>query len=113
MAKKSSRYKQMERYMTCALCTDTIIFILYLLLAGQGIIWLKIIMALFCILLSLAILGFLFISQELLKPRSLWLSVSAVAILVCLICSLLLNFPSPNEYKPDDNDSAYHNIERI
>ncbi len=111
MTKKRNRYKEMERYMTYALCTDTALFILYLLFAGLGVIWLKILLSILCLLLSVLILGFLFITRELLKPRSLWLSAGAAAIVLCLLFSLFLNFPSPNEYRPQKEISAYQIIE--
>lgn len=99
MSKTKDRYKQMERYMCCALSIDLLIFIFYLIAAGNGIIWLKVILAILTILLSGLCLLFLYMSKELLHQRSLWMSVSAAAILVCLLFSLVLNFPSPSPYK--------------
>lgn len=113
MAKKRNRYKEMERYMTYALCTDTALFILYLLFAGLGVTWLKIILSILCLLLSVLMLGFLFITRELLKPRSLWLSAGAAAILICLLFSLLLKFPSPNKYRPQEENAAYQIVKQI
>ena len=104
MANSPSRYKQMERYMCCALLVDLIVFIFYLIAAGNGIIWLKVILAIVTILLSGLCLAFLYMSKELLNQRSLWMSVSAGAIVICLLFSLLLNFPSPNPYKQAEKD---------
>ena len=101
MAQKTSRYKVMERYMTCALCLDTVLFILYMIVAGNGIIWLKAILSLLCFALSGALLWFLYKTKELLRQRSLWITTGAAAIIVCLFFSLILNFPSPNKYKQD------------
>lgn len=89
----------MERYMTYALLADLVIFVLYLIAAGTGIIWLKVITAIIAILLSGLCLAFLYLSQELLRPRSLWMSAAAAAIAVCVLFSLILNFPSPSPYK--------------
>ncbi len=113
MAQKPNRYKQMERYMTYALCLDAVLFIFYLIVAGNGIIWLKVILTLLCIAVSGALLWFLYMTHELLKQRSLWITAGAVAIVVCLFFSLILNFPSPNKYKHQDEPSAYHSIEQI
>ena len=99
MAKQSKRYRTMERYMTYALLTDTILFLLYLLFSGIGVIWMKVILSVLIALQSVLCLVFLYISKELLRPRSLWMSVGAAAILLCLLFSLILNFPSPNQYK--------------
>ena len=102
------RYKDRERYMAYALCADTVFFILYLIFAGIGIIWLKVVCTIFCMLLSAFLLGYLYMTKELLKRRSLWLSTGAAAIAVCILFSLILNFPSPNKYKPqnEENKSA-------
>ena len=90
---KNNRYKQMEKYMIFALLSDLLFFILYLITAGSGIIWLKVIFSIFIIVISGACLAFLYISQELLRPRSLWMTTAAGSILVCLLFSLFLNFP--------------------
>lgn len=95
----NTRYKQMELYMICALVADAGIFLLYLIFSGFGIIWLKVITAILCFLLSAACLALLYISKELLRQRSLWMSTAAAAIIVCLLFSLILNFPCPNKYK--------------
>lgn len=111
MAQKVSRYKTMERYMTVALCLDTVLFVGYMIAAGNGILWLKVILSLFCFVLSGALLWFLYKTKELLRQRSLWITTGAAAIAVCLFFSLILNFPSPNKYKQDKQenkqDSAY------
>ena len=99
MGKYNRRYQQMERYMTLALIADAALFLVCLLFAGLGMIWLKVLLAVLIIILSGLCLGFLYISKELLRQRSLWMSVAAAAIGLCLLFSLLLNFPSPNKYK--------------
>ena len=106
MANKPNRYKVIERYMTYALCADALVFFFYLLAAGNGVIWLKVIFTLICLALSGLLLWFLYTSRELWKQRSLWITTGAAAIAVCLLLSLILNFPSPNKYKQQDNDSA-------
>lgn len=113
MAQKPNRYKVMERYMTYVLCLDAVLFILYMIAAGNGIIWLKVILTLLCFALSGALLWFLYATKELLRQRSLWITAGAAAIAVCLLFSLLLNFPSPNKYKQDKKDSAYSTVESL
>ena len=102
---QNTRYKQMEQYMTFALIADAGIFILYLIFAGFGIIWLKVITAILCLLISGACLALLYMTKELLRQRSLWMSVAAAAVAVCVLFSLILNFPSPNKYKLDKTDT--------
>jgi len=99
MAGKNERYQQMQWYMTYTLIADTGLFLLYLVFAGFGVIWLKAITAVLTGLISIASLGFLYITQELRKPRSLWMTAAAAAILLCLLFSLILNYPCPNIYK--------------
>lgn len=102
MAKKQSRYKDLELKLTAALIADAVIFILYLVFAGLGIIWLKVVTAILAILISGLCLVLLYFSGELLRQRSLWMSVGFAAVLICLLFSLILNYPSPK--KPNDSD---------
>ena len=95
MANKKSRYQEMEQYMTYLIIADAVLFVLYLLFAGLGIVWLKIVLAVLAILLSVLMLGYLYLTKELLNPRSLWMSAAAAAVTVCVLFSLILNFPSP------------------
>ncbi len=103
MQHKRNRYKEMERYMTYTLIADFCVFILYLIASGFGIIWLKVITAIIAISVSGLCLCFLYMTKELLRSRSLWMSVSAAAIVICLLFSLVLNIPSPNPYKNNDS----------
>jgi len=105
MAQRSNRYKEMERYMTLALIANAVLFVLYLICAGSGIIWLKVILAILCIALSGLCLAYLYFSKELLRQRSFWMTACAGAVLICVVASLILNFPSPNKYKKDKTGS--------
>ena len=95
MAENRSRYRAWERFMTILLFLSLALFILYLLSAGLS--WLagKII----CSVLGILVCGFslwnLFSTQELLKPRSLWLTYGFAGIILCTVVSLLCNFPRP------------------
>ena len=107
MAGKPQRYQIMERYMTVALCMDAILFFFYLIAAGNGIIWLKVILTLLCLGISGLLLWFLYATRELLRQRSLWITTGAAAITICLLFSLLLNFPSPNKYKQEKEKTTW------
>lgn len=106
MAANRIRYKQMERYMTYALIANAALFLLFLLFSGLGIAWLKVATAVLAIALSALCLGYLYLSGELLRKRSLWMSVASAAIILCIIFSLLLNFPSPNTAKTANANSG-------
>ena len=105
--KRQNRYKVMERYMTYTLIGDAALFVLYLIFAATGVIWLKVITAIFAILISLGCLAFLYLSQELLRKRSFWMTTAAAAVLICTLMSLILNFPRPNTYKDIAPDAYY------
>lgn len=108
MAKRKNRYKAMDQLMTKVLLADGGIFLLYLLFAGFGVGPGKVLMAILGILLSVACLGFLFLTNELLRKRSLWMTAAAASIIICIIVSLIANFPSPNPLKaaPADGETA-------
>ena len=89
----NNRYRQLEKLMTSALIADGVLFLLYLICAACGVIWLKVVLALCVILISGGCLALLYLSKELLRKRSLWMSTAAAAALVCLLFSLILNFP--------------------
>ncbi len=95
MARKNNRYKEMERYLTCGLIAELLLFIFYLIAAGNGVIWLKVLLAVFALLISIGSLGFLYLTRELLRRRSLWMTAAAASIAVCILASLILSFPAP------------------
>lgn len=116
MANNRIRYKQLEFYMTCTLIADAALFLLYLIFAGLGITWLKIVLAVLAIVLSAGCLAFLYLSRELLRRRSLWMTAGAAAVILCIVASLLLNFPSPSAVKDSsdassDSQTAYFSSE--
>ena len=95
MDRRRSRYKKMETMVTGILCLDAAIFIAYLIFAGLGMIALKVISAILCILISCLVLYYLYMTRELLRRRSLWMTLAAACVIVCIVASLVLNFPSP------------------
>ena len=92
---KKSRYMAMETVVTAALCLDTVIFLAYLIFAGCGLVALKNTPVVLCVLISGAILYFLYITRELLRKRSIWMTLGAACIILCILVSLILNFPAP------------------
>jgi hypothetical protein len=76
---------------------DAIVFLLYMIVAGLGITWLKVITTILNLVASVGCLGLLYITGEMKKARSRWLVLGFAAIVVCLLVSLLLNYPSPAE----------------
>lgn len=99
MGKRRSRYARMERFITGALIAALLFFVVFMIAAGTGITWMKVFSAILAIFISVLCLVVLYLSRELLRSRSLWMSVGAAAIVICIIFSLVLNYPSPNPYK--------------
>ena len=95
MSRKRSRYKKMEAVVTAVLCVDAAIFLAYLIFAGIGLTGLKITAAVLCFLISGAVLYFLYMTRELLRKRSMWMTLAAACVIVCVLVSLILNFPAP------------------
>ena len=91
------RYKDIERFLTQILIADTAVFVLYLIFAGLGLAALKVIASILMIVASVACLGLLYMTGEMKKARSRWLVLGFGCILLCLVVSLLLNYPSPAE----------------
>ena len=95
MPKGKSRYKQMEMMVTAVLCLDAVVFIAYMIFAGLGMIGTKVVTAALCFLISGAVLYFLYMTRELLRRRSIWMTLAAACIILCLLVSLVARFPSP------------------
>ncbi len=96
MERRRSRYKEMERNLTYAILGEAVVFLCYLISAGFGVTWLKVITAFVAIVGSALCLAYLKMTGELLKLRSRWLTFGFAAIVLCVLVSLLVNFPSPN-----------------
>ena len=95
MDNKRARFKKMEALMTVVLCLDALLFLAYLVFAGWGMTAMKVVCTVLCFLISGAVLYFLYITRELLRKRSIWMSLSAACIILCILFSLILRFPAP------------------
>ncbi len=96
MAKRSrSRYREMESLMTKIILGDALVFILYLVCAGMGWSVLKVITAIIAIFGSLLCTGWLYLTGEFTRRRSLWMVTAFICIIICVVISLLLGFPRP------------------
>ena len=95
MSEPKRSYKQMEMLLTLVLILTVIDFLIFLVFAGVGVLWVKIITAIFAIGIPVLCLVYLFLLGELMKQRSLWLTAAFGSVLVCTIVSLICNFPAP------------------
>jgi hypothetical protein len=85
----------MESLMTKVIVGDALVFVLYLLFAGLGLTVVKVATAIIAILGSLLGLGWLVITGEFSRRRSLWMVTGFIAIVLCVLVSLLLGYPGP------------------
>ena len=95
MARRTNRYREMENLMTKIILGDALVFVLYLVSAGLGWTVLKVVTAIIAIAGSLLWLGWLYLTKEFGRRRSLWMVTAFIAIAVCVIVSLILNYPAP------------------
>ena len=104
--KEPSRFRVLEKNMTIAVAVEGAAFLLFLIAAGLGITWLKVMMVIAVVLISG--LGFLslYLTGELFRLRSRWIAMSFGAFLLCMLFSLILRFPSPSPKVPDPATAA-------
>ena len=85
----------MENLMTKIILGDVLVFAFYLSCAGMGWSVFKVITAIIAIFGSLLCLGWLFITGEFPRRRSLWMVTFFVVVVLCVVLSLILNYPCP------------------
>lgn len=89
------RYKQIDQLLTRVIIADTAVFIFYLIFAALGLAVMKFIIAIIALLVSGLCLAWLYSLGEFKKARSRWLVMGFGAIILCILVSLILNYPSP------------------
>ena len=93
---KRNRYREMESLMTKIIIADALVFVLYLISAGMpGWSVLKVITAIVAIFGSALCAGWLYLTGEFARRRSLWMVTGFICIIICVLFSLLLNYPCP------------------
>jgi len=93
VAKRNNRYRQLDFLMTRVVIGDAFLFLLYLLCAATGIGWLKGLCAFVVIVGSALGAAYLYLTQEWLKKRSLWMTMSFGALFLLTIVSLICKVP--------------------
>lgn len=96
MARRSrNRYREMEKNMTKIILLDALVFILYLVCASFSWSVLKVITAIIAIFGSLLCVGWLYLTGEFSRRRSLWMVTAFICIVICVVVSLVLGYPAP------------------
>ena len=85
----------MESKMTLVLISAAVFFVLYLVCASFGLTVLKYILAVVAIIASVLCLGWLYLTGEFKRRRSLWMITGFVSIIACLLVSMILKYPFP------------------
>lgn len=93
---RRNRYRELESLMAKVLVGDTVVFCLYMIFAGRGMVALKATTAVITILVSVGCIGWLVLTREFFRRRSLWMVTASVGILLCMVLSLLLKYPCPS-----------------
>ena len=95
MEQQNNRFKDLEMFLSVLIFATIALFIFYLIMAGNGQIVLKIIST----VLIACICGFglwlLHSSKELLRQRSIWMTLSFLSGVICTLVSLLTGYPGP------------------
>ncbi len=86
-------YRDLDLYMTYTLIATAVAFSLYLLFALLGIIWLKVVLSILIFLVCAGVLVVLFLSGEIGKQRSRWMTLGAGCTALCLLVSLITGCP--------------------
>lgn len=99
MAQKRRRsrdtFRKLEKLLTRVILGCVAAFVLMLFAAGFGVGWLKWLLAIPVLLVSVLGCGLLILKQEHKKKRSWWMLASFVSLLVCTLLSLILGYPAP------------------
>ncbi len=95
MARRSrNRYREMENFMTKIILGDVLVFLLYLFCANKGWAVFKVITAIISIFGSVLCVAWLYLTGEFSRRRSLWMVTAFICIVICVVASLLLGYPT-------------------
>ena len=92
---KRNRYREMESLMTKIILVDVLVFIAYLVTAGMGANVVKVVTAIISVVGSSLCAGWLYLTGEFGRRRSLWMVTIFICIVVCVVVSLILGYPRP------------------
>lgn len=93
--RKRNTFRKFERTMTRVIFATLGVFLLMLFTAAGGIGWLKLLLAIAVMAVSLLSTGLLVLKQEHKRPRSRWMLASFLGLFACTLVSLIAGFPAP------------------
>ena len=92
---KRQRYAQYEKFLSIVLIADAVLFGLFLLFSGLGVVWMKVILSVVTILLSVLSMVSLYLTGEFNRHRSRYLVYGFGAVVICVLFSLICRYPAP------------------
>ncbi len=93
MAENKNRYQQLEQVLTIFVVLDLFFFLGYLIAALATLLWLKILLLVLALLVSALGIALLCSTREIKRPRSRWIVYALVCIPLCIIVSMICQFP--------------------
>ena len=93
--KKRNTFRKFERTMTQVIVSALAVFLLMLFAAAGGIGWLKWLLGITVMAVSVLSTGLLMLKQEHKRPRSRWMLASFLGLFACTLVSLIVGFPAP------------------
>ena len=93
--KKRNAFRKLEQMLTRVILGTVVVFVLMLVASANGIGWLKWLLALPVLIVSVVGGGMLILKQEHKRRRSWWMLASFAGLLLCTLVSLIVRFPAP------------------
>ena len=93
--KKRNAFRKLEQMLTRVILGTVVVFVLMLVASANGIGWLKWLLALPVLIVSVLGGGMLILKQEHKHRRSWWMLASFAGLRLCTLVSLIARFPSP------------------
>lgn len=95
MENKQNRYRDLEKFLTVLIIAMLGLFVFFLVMSANGTAIGKVIAAVAIFAVALFGLWVLRQNHELLRQRSIWMTLSFLGTLLCTLVSLLAGYPAP------------------
>ncbi len=92
--RRKDPFPAFEKLMTKIILFTAVVFAMMLAAGGNGVLWLKITLAVPVLLVSALGNALLFLKREHKRPRSRWMLASFVSLLAVTLVSLIVNYPA-------------------
>ena len=93
--RQRNAFRKLEEMLTYVILSASVLFLLMLVAAANGVGWLKWFLAVPVILVSILGGGMLVLKQEHKRRRSWWMLASFFGLFACTLVSMIIGFPAP------------------